>query len=79
MSTTIRISEATRDRFAAMSRQTGRPMTELLDQAATAMERELFFSAFNEGYQRLRRDSAAWAEVIAERDAQSASLADSAD
>ncbi len=77
MSTTVRISKATRDRFAAMSAQTGCPMSELLDHAATAMERELFFSAFEQGYDRLRRDPAAWNEIVAEREREAPSLSDS--
>jgi predicted DNA-binding protein len=43
MSTTIRISVATRDRFARLSKATGRPMTQLLDEAADALERRVFF------------------------------------
>jgi len=43
MSTTIRVSESTRDRFARLADSTGRPMTQLLDEAADALERRLFF------------------------------------
>lgn len=77
MSTTIRISSATRDRFAAMSKQTGRPMSELLDHAATAMERELFFTSLEQGYDRLRNDPGAWAEITAERESEAPSVSDS--
>jgi predicted transcriptional regulator len=48
MSTTIRVSERTRDRFAELARETGKPMTELLDDAADALERRLFFEAERE-------------------------------
>jgi predicted transcriptional regulator len=34
MSTTIRVSEKTRDRFAPLAEATDRPMTQLLDEAA---------------------------------------------
>jgi hypothetical protein len=70
VSTTIRVSEDTRDRFARLSDATGRPMTELLDQAADALERRLFFDQLSKRYQELRGDPAAWAEVEAERRAE---------
>jgi len=46
MSTTIRVSEATRSRLAELAKATGRPMTELFDQAADALERRVFFESF---------------------------------
>ena len=78
MSTTIRVSERTRDRFAEMAKATGRPMTELLDEAADALERRLFFEQFRARYRELRRDSDAWAEIEAERAEESSALADRA-
>ena len=60
MSTTIRVSESTRDRFARLSEATGRPMTRLLDDAAEALERRLFFDEFNAGYEALRADPDVW-------------------
>jgi len=47
MSTTIRVSELTRDRFARLAKTTGRPMTQLLDEAADALERRIFLDQFN--------------------------------
>ncbi len=47
------------DRFQALSRQTGRSVADLLDEAATALERDLFFSAFESRYQTLRADLSA--------------------
>jgi predicted transcriptional regulator len=76
MSTTIRVSEATRDRFARLAAATGRPMTELVDQAVDALERRLFFERLSARYQELRDDPAAWAEIEAERAADSPSLVD---
>lgn len=76
MSTTIRVSEATRDRFAHLAKATGRPMTQLLDDAVDALERRLFFDRFNEGYAKLRADADAWAEVEAERSIESGAVAD---
>ena len=67
MSTTIRVSDATRDRFAALAKTTGKPMTDLLDQAVSALERDLFFSSLERHYEALRDDETAWMEIVAER------------
>jgi predicted transcriptional regulator len=76
MSTTIRVSEETRSRFAELAKATGRPMTELLDEAADALERRVFFDRFATRYAELRQDSDAWAEIEAEREDESRSLSD---
>jgi hypothetical protein len=76
VSTTIRINQKTRERFAALSRATGRPMTELLEEAADALERRLFFDQLAARYSELREDPQAWAEIEAERSTEDASLAD---
>lgn len=78
MSTTIRVSERTRDRFAELAKTTGRPMTELLDEAADALERRLFFEQFRARYGELRGDPDSWAEIEAERAGESSALADRA-
>ena len=67
MSTTIRVSEATRDRFARLAHSTGRPMTQLLDEAVDALERRLFFGQFSARYEELRDDPSLWRDVMAER------------
>ncbi len=67
MSTTIRVSETTRDRFSRLADATGRPMTQLLDEAADALERRLFFAQLTSRYDQLRADPAAWTDVEAER------------
>ena len=76
MSTTIRISEATRDRFSKLAASTGRPMTQLLDEAADALERRLFFDEFAERYEALRQDPDAWPEIQAERAVEDAAASD---
>jgi hypothetical protein len=76
MSTTIRVSEVTRSRFARLARQTGRPMTELLDEAADALERDLFFTGLARRYVELREDREAWADVERERRVEEKSLHD---
>ena len=76
MSTTIRVSEQTRDRFARLANETGRPMTQLLDEAIDALERPVFLDQFNARYDELRADPAAWAEIEAERAIESGALSD---
>lgn len=76
MSTTIRVSEQTRDRFAKLADETGRPMTQLLDEAADALERRVFFDRFSVRYEALRADPAAWDEIEAERASESGALRD---
>ena len=78
MSTTLRVSEPTRDRFAELARATGRPMSQLLDDAADALERRLFFDRMTERYSALRADPKAWAEIEAERSAEGLALRDRA-
>lgn len=76
MSTTIRVSERTRDRFAELARATGRPMTELLDDAAEALERRLFFDELATRYSELRDDPETWAGIERERAGDASSLDD---
>lgn len=70
------MSEATRDRFARLADSTGRPMTQLLDEAVDALERRLFFDLLSTRYEELRDDESAWADIRAERAAESGLLAD---
>jgi hypothetical protein len=77
MSTTIRVSEPTRDRFAELARTTGRPMSQLVDEAADALERRVFFDQLSTGYEALRSDSDAWGSIEAERSVESGALRDS--
>jgi hypothetical protein len=51
-------------------------MTELLDEAADALERRLFFDQLAARYSELRGDRRAWAEIEAERAGESPPLAD---
>lgn len=76
MSTTIRVSEQTRDRFAKLAATTGRPMTELVDDAADALERRVFFKQLAAGYETLRADAAAWNELETERAGEAVALRD---
>lgn len=76
MSTTIRVSEETRDRLASLANATGRPMTRVLDDAVEALERKIFFDTFNRRYQELRDDGAAWSEIEQERRVEEGALGD---
>jgi predicted transcriptional regulator len=69
MSTTIRVSESTRERFARLADATGRPMTQLLDEAADALERRVFFDQLGARYGELRADPSEWTAIQAERGA----------
>ena len=51
-------------------------MTQLLDEAADALERRLFFEELTEGYERLRADPATWAEIERERAADASTIGD---
>lgn len=76
MSTTIRVSEPTRDRFAKLAQETGRPMSQLLEEAADALERRVFFDQLSAGFESLRADPQAWSEIEAERELEGRALAD---
>jgi predicted transcriptional regulator len=77
VSTTIRVSGPTRDRFAKLAQATGRPMSQLVDEAADALERRVFFDQLSAGYETLRADRQAWTEIEAERALESGPLRDS--
>jgi hypothetical protein len=51
-------------------------MSQLLDEAADALERRVFFDQFSSGYEALRADPDAWSEIEAERAAESGALFD---
>jgi predicted transcriptional regulator len=76
MSTTIRVSEPTRDRFARLAQATGRPMSQLVDEAVDALERRVFFDQLSARYDGLRTDPDAWSEIQAERNVESGALRD---
>lgn len=74
--TTIRVSEPTRDRFARLAQATGRPMSQLVDEAADALERRVFFDDLSTRYELLRADRGAWSEIEDERRVESGALRD---
>jgi predicted DNA-binding protein len=76
MSTTVRVSDETRRRAAALAKATGRQLQQVVEEAVSAYEREWFWKRLVEGYEALAEDAPAWAEVQAERSVESGSLAD---
>jgi hypothetical protein len=52
-------------------------MAQLIEDAADALERRLFFDDFSARYQDLRADSAAWGTIESERALESGALPDS--
>ena len=76
MSTTVRVSEETRRRAAALAKATGRQLQQVIEDAVAAYERELFWRRLTDGYDALAEDESAWAEVQAERDVEARSLGD---
>jgi hypothetical protein len=52
-------------------------MTQLVDEAVDALERRLFFDQLTARYRELRDDEKLWADVLAERGAESGALSDS--
>ena len=76
MSTTIRVSELTRDRFARLAQATGRPMNQLVDEAADSLERRVFFDQLSNRYEALRAEPHTWGEIEAERIVEGGALHD---
>ncbi|HSZ13765.1 MAG TPA: hypothetical protein VK790_06995 [Solirubrobacteraceae bacterium] len=76
MSTTIRVSQPTHDRFAKLAQATGRPMGQLVDEAADALERRVFFDQISSRYEALRADPGAWSQIEDERAVEAGALRD---
>jgi hypothetical protein len=55
---------------------TGRPMSQLVDEAADALERRVFFDQLSARYDTLRIDPDRWGEIEAERTLESGALRD---
>lgn len=76
MSTTIRVSEQTRQRAAALAESTGMQMQAVVDEALIAYERTLFWESFEAVYARLANHSGEWDGIVAERRGEEQALAD---
>lgn len=76
MSTTIRISDATKARIDSLAAQSGLQIQALVDRAIAQYERAAFFDEMNKAFAELRQDESAWAEFEAERAELDGALAD---
>ena len=76
MSTTIRVSEKTRDTVHDLARKGGIPMAEVVERAIEQYRRQCFVEAINTGYAELRADPEAWAAYQEELGAWDATLLD---
>ena len=76
MSTTIRVSEQTRRRAAALAESTGMQMQAVVDEALIAYERAHFWESFEAAYARLGDHAGEWNEIVAERRGEEQALAD---
>lgn len=76
MSTTIRVSEATRQRAADLAASSGRQMQVIVEDALAAYERTLFWESFESGYRRLADDTDEWDVVEGERRGEEPALRD---
>lgn len=77
--TTVRVSEATRDKLRELAAETGEPMQTLLDEALDAYRRERFFAALDAAYDVLWSDPVAREEELEERKLFEGTLADDLD
>lgn len=76
MSTTVRVSEDTKERLASLAKRLGKRQQAVLEEAVAAYEREHFWQQVDERYAELRRDPAAWADIERERTAETGVLLD---
>lgn len=79
MSTTVRISDQTRDNLRELARRSGESMQTLLDRAVEQYRRSRFFADVDAAYAALRADPESWSEELAEREALDGTLADDLD
>jgi predicted transcriptional regulator len=78
VTTTVRISEETHARLAALSAATGQRMQTIVDDAIAAYETNDFWQAFDGGYDALANadNPRSWDELAAEREGEAPSLTD---
>jgi predicted transcriptional regulator len=76
---TVEISEDSRELLRVLAAKTGQTAVEVLDQALAAYRRQVFMADMNRGYAELRADPHAWAEHETERQQLDAANADGLD
>jgi predicted DNA-binding protein len=74
--TTVRISHEARETLRALSKQTGRSAREILERSLQAYRDQLLLDQANAAYTALRADVRASADMLEERAAWDATLAD---
>ena len=72
----IRISARSKAALRALSRQQGKPMQAVLDDAIEQYQRDRFLDSANAAFARLRSDPKAWKEEAAERSLWEKTLSD---
>ena len=77
--TTIRVTKRARARAAALAARAGRPISEVVEEASDAYQADLFWRQAEEALDKLAADPEAWSEMMAERKAWDATLADGLD
>ncbi len=76
VSTTVRISDATRTKLRELAARTGQSMQEIVDQAVEEYRRRRFFDEVNAAYAALRQNPDEWQAEMAERRQLEGTLAD---
>jgi hypothetical protein len=79
MSTTVRVSDQTHERLAALAAASGERMQTIVENAVAAYEAGAFWNAFTTGYDQLADDPEQWREIEAERSNEAPALSDSLD
>jgi hypothetical protein len=65
-SSTVDISDTSRELLRELADKTGQTTSQVIDKALAANRRQVFFEKMNVGYAELRGDPQAWAEFEAE-------------
>ena len=79
MTTTVRVSDETHVRLAALSAATGRRMQAIIDDAIAAYDANQFWQAFTDGYDEIADDPQRRAEAQDEREREAPALTDDVD
>ncbi len=75
-STSVRISQETREALRALAAESQSSMREVLERAIECYRRQRLLEQANEAYAALRADPKAWQQELQERQAWDATLAD---
>ncbi|MDR0358573.1 MAG: hypothetical protein LBJ87_03790 [bacterium] len=74
--TTVRISKRARAHAEALAAATNRSMSGVIEEAIDAYRRDLFWEQYEQGIDRLRQDSATWADYTREHEEEAGALGD---